>query len=100
MFDYDMAIAGNFAPPTDQPATAIWPLYETLAGFPLLILRGELSDLLDAKVARQMAATLPDAELVTVPGVGHPPALDEPEAIAAIERLLARVSSACLPTGP
>ena len=100
MFDYDMAIAGNFAPPTDQPATAIWPLYETLAGFPLLILRGELSDLLDAKVARQMAATLPDAELVIVPGVGHPPALDEPEAIAAIERLLARVSTACLPTGP
>jgi pimeloyl-ACP methyl ester carboxylesterase len=31
------------------------------------------------------------AELVTVPGVGHAPALDEPESAAAIDRLLARV---------
>jgi pimeloyl-ACP methyl ester carboxylesterase len=32
-----------------------------------------------------------DAELVTVPDVGHAPSFDEPESIAAVERLLARV---------
>ena len=69
----------------------MWPQFQALAGFPLLILRGELSDLLEAEVARKMAEALPDAELVVVPGVGHAPALDEPEAIAGIDRLLDRV---------
>jgi len=32
------------------------------------------------------------AELVTVPGVGHAPTLDEPECTAAITRLLARAA--------
>jgi pimeloyl-ACP methyl ester carboxylesterase len=31
------------------------------------------------------------AELVTIADVGHAPALDEPESIAAIDRLLGRV---------
>jgi pimeloyl-ACP methyl ester carboxylesterase len=39
-----------------------------------------------------MVAGLSDAELVTVPRVGHAPSLDEPEAVAAIERLLARAA--------
>jgi pimeloyl-ACP methyl ester carboxylesterase len=34
---------------------------------------------------------LPNAELVTVPGIGHAPILDEPEAVAGIDRLLQRV---------
>jgi hypothetical protein len=31
------------------------------------------------------------AELVTVPGVGHPPDLSEPAAVAAIESFLERI---------
>ena len=38
-----------------------------------------------------MASEIPDVEVVTVPGVGHAPDLDEPEAVAAIDRLLGRV---------
>ena len=90
-FDYDMAISNTFNRAPNGPAASAWPLYQALAGFPVLILRGELSDLLDAEVARKMAESLPDAELVVVPDVGHAPALDEPEAIAGIDRLLARV---------
>jgi pimeloyl-ACP methyl ester carboxylesterase len=90
-FDYDMAISNTFNRAPNGPAESAWPLYQALAGFPLLILRGELSDLLDAGVARKMAEVLPDAELVIVDDVGHAPALDEPEAIAGIDRLLARV---------
>jgi pimeloyl-ACP methyl ester carboxylesterase len=37
-----------------------------------------------------MARRVPDAEIVTVPRRGHAPTLDEPEAVAAIDRLLAR----------
>ena len=90
-FDYDMAIANNFNRAPNGPAASVWPLYQGMAGIPLLILRGELSDLLDPEVAQKMADSLPGAELVTVPNVGHAPALDEPEAIAGIDHLLARV---------
>jgi pimeloyl-ACP methyl ester carboxylesterase len=38
-----------------------------------------------------MAAAIDDVELVTVPDVGHTPNLEEPESLAAIERLLERV---------
>jgi pimeloyl-ACP methyl ester carboxylesterase len=37
-----------------------------------------------------MQALLPGAEAVTLAGIGHAPTLDEPEAVAAIERLLTR----------
>ena len=90
-FDYDLAIANNFNRSPNEAAPSLWSQYRSLGGIPLLILRGELSDLLAAEVARKMAEALPEAELVVVAGVGHAPALDEPEAIAGIDRLLARV---------
>ena len=92
VFDYDMRIADNF----ERAATApeIWPLYQALDGRPVTILRGELSDLLSAEVAERMASEIGDVELVTVPRVGHAPSFDEPESIAALERLLARVVEA------
>jgi pimeloyl-ACP methyl ester carboxylesterase len=91
-FQYDMRIADNFRTATDGPQGANWHLYEALAGRPVLILRGGLSDLLSAEVAERMVARLSgDAELVTVPDVGHTPNLEEPEAQAAMDRLLERV---------
>lgn len=92
VFDYDMRIVDNF----ERAATApeIWPLYQALDGRPVTILRGELSDLLSVEVAERMANAIDDAELVTVPRVGHAPSFDEPESIAALERLLARVEAA------
>ena len=92
IFDYDMAIAGNFESAASAPD--IWPLYQALDGRPVTILRGELSDLLSADVATRMASELSDVELVTVPRVGHAPSLDEPESLAALDRLLARVIEA------
>jgi pimeloyl-ACP methyl ester carboxylesterase len=38
-----------------------------------------------------MATEIRDVEVVTVPGVGHAPDLDEPESVEAIDRLLERV---------
>ena len=95
VFDYDMAIAEAFNQRNDgaAPAFDLWPLYKKLEGAPLLIVRGELSDLLSEAAAQAMAEAIPGAELVTVPGVGHAPELNEPEAIAAIDRLLAKVAS-------
>lgn len=90
-FDYDMAIADNVLAPATGPAVDAWPFFRALSHAPLLIVRGELSDLLSADTALAMAAAHPDSELVPVHGVGHAPDLCEPEAVAGIERLLSKV---------
>jgi pimeloyl-ACP methyl ester carboxylesterase len=90
-FDYDMNIADNFVRAAGKPQIDAWPYYKALDGRPVTILRGELSDLLSEATATAMVAGLSDAELVTVPRVGHAPSLDEPESLAAIDRLLERV---------
>ncbi len=90
-FDYDMKIAEPFSKPGGEAGVDLWPGLDALAGRPSLLLRGEMSDILSADTHRRMAARLPLAEAVVVPHVGHAPTLDEPEAVAAIERLLARV---------
>ena len=89
--DYDMAIAQPFATNNGTLGTDPWRMVEGLNDKPVLIVRGETSDLLSAGTAQQIADSLPMAELVTVPGVGHAPYLDEPEAVAGIDRLLAAV---------
>jgi pimeloyl-ACP methyl ester carboxylesterase len=96
ILDYDMAIAQVFNPPKDeaQPAFDMWPLYRALGQSPLLIVRGEASDLLSVEAAAAMLDAIPGAELVTVSGVGHPPDLTEPAATAAIDAFLARFDQA------
>ena len=89
--DYDMAIAEPFSTMEAGAAPDGWPLLGALAGRPVLILRGETSDLLSPPVAAKMREAIPGAELVTVPGVGHAPDFEEPEAVAGVERLLQRV---------
>jgi pimeloyl-ACP methyl ester carboxylesterase len=90
VFDYDMKIAEPLQRQGAEGQADLWPMLEGLAGKPVLLLRGGLSDLLSAATLERMRAVLPGAEAVTLPNVGHAPTLDEPEAIAAIERLLAR----------
>jgi len=69
----------------------MWRALAALAGVPVLVVRGGRSDILSAATARRMVEALPGGELLTVAGIGHAPTLDEPEAVAAIEGLLARV---------
>lgn len=90
VFDYDMKIAEPLAAVEDSQAD-LWPGIDGLAGKPVLLIRGELSDILSPATLAAMQARLPAAEAVTVPRVGHAPTLDEPEAVAAIARLLARI---------
>lgn len=84
--DYDKQIAAPLRVPGGADAAAdLWPVYRALGDIPLLILRGELSDILARSAAEKMVAELPKARLVEVPGVGHAPTMDEPEARAAID---------------
>ncbi|UZK67091.1 alpha/beta fold hydrolase [Sphingomonas sp. M1-B02] len=93
VLDYDMRIAEPFRVPGNETGPDMWPTIDALSGRPLLVVRGERSDILSADIADKMVARVPEAELVTVPGVGHAPTLEEPEALAGIERLLARVAA-------
>ena len=92
VFDYDMRIAEPFAVADGATgAVDLWPAIDALADKPVLVLRGETSDILSPDTLAKMLARLPHGEAVTVPRVGHAPSLDEPEARAGIARLLARV---------
>lgn len=93
VFDYDMRIAEPFRLPGGATGFDLWSAFAGLDGVPSLLLRGELSDLLSAETASRMAAQNPAMEVATVAGVGHAPTLDEPEAVQAIDRLLARIDA-------
>ena len=92
VFDYDMKIAEPLAAAGGGVSGDLWPAIDALMGKPVLIVRGELSDLLSEATLARMVERLPEAETATVPRVGHTPTLDEPEAQAAIDCLLARVT--------
>lgn len=92
VFDYDAAIVEAFDQPEPAEPFDMWPLFRNLAQKPLLVVRGEKSDLLSAATAEAMRGAGDNIELVTVPGVGHAPLLDEPEAAAAIDGFLDRWS--------
>jgi pimeloyl-ACP methyl ester carboxylesterase len=92
VLDYDMKIAEPFRVAGNETGPDMWPTIDAMKDKPVLVVRGERSDILSAETADKMIARMPKSELVTVAGVGHAPTLDEPEVVAAIERLLARVA--------
>ena len=67
----------------------LWPHFRRLARRrPTLLIRGETSDLLSPAIAGRMRKAAPSMRYVEVPGVGHAPMLDEPEAKAEIFEFL------------
>jgi pimeloyl-ACP methyl ester carboxylesterase len=92
VFDYDMAIAQPFADDDGAtPAPDLWPMFDALAGRPVIVVHGGASDILSPATAAHMQARHPGLELITVPGVGHAPTLDEAPVRTAIQRLLDQV---------
>jgi pimeloyl-ACP methyl ester carboxylesterase len=92
VLDYDLKIAEPFLEIDFDNQPDMTPALKALADTPLLILRGAVSDLLSAETCAAMMTHLHNAEVVTVPAVGHAPLLTEDEAAAGIDRLLAKVA--------
>ncbi|MCH8303347.1 MAG: alpha/beta hydrolase [Proteobacteria bacterium] len=65
-----------------------WLLFDALLPIPLLVLRGEHSDLLSTTTLEKMQQHKSDLIAVTVRNRGHAPYLDEAEAIDAIDQFL------------
>ncbi|GAB3094011.1 alpha/beta hydrolase [Aestuariicella hydrocarbonica] len=90
---YDPMISAPIASSVEHAVPAdLWPVFRTLKDTPLLVLRGALSDLLSRQCFLRMQQEVPDCVAVEVPGVGHAPALDEKEALKAIQQFIATCS--------
>jgi len=66
----------------------LWSLWAQLAHIPILTIRGSLSDILPAETLQRMALRHPHFTAVNIANRGHAPMLNEPEALAAIDRFL------------
>ncbi|MFJ1292685.1 alpha/beta fold hydrolase [Paracoccus yeei] len=86
---YDPALRIGFDRAMAAPLPELWPLFDACAGIPLALIRGANSDVLARATADAMQARRPDLIRAELPGRGHVPFLDEPEALAAIRRWLA-----------
>ena len=63
-------------------------LFSALRALPVLLVRGERSDVLTQDAFERMGALLPNARRLTVSGVGHAPSLAEPTAKDALDDFL------------
>ncbi len=88
--DFDPAIVKQFLSAPAGPAS-YWPAFRALRRFPVLAIRGDLSDILSLETFERMAAEKPDLIAITLAGVGHAPLLDEPESVSAIDDFLDRL---------
>jgi pimeloyl-ACP methyl ester carboxylesterase len=84
---WDTAIARLLGDPTPP----LWPLFGALAHEPLLLVWGEVSEILLPPTVAAMRAARPDMIVVSLPGVGHAPSLAEPPVEAAIKTFLERI---------
>lgn len=66
----------------------LWPLWDGLAHLPLLLIRGEVSNILLPETVERMRSSRPDMQVVTIAGVGHVPTLAEGASVAAIRAFL------------
>ncbi len=78
------ALHATQSAPVQSP---LWSLYDCIKS-PCLLLRGADSDLLSPEVAQAMAQRGPRARCVEFAGVGHAPALVQPDQVAAVKDFL------------
>ncbi len=73
---YDLTLAKAFEglDPANPPPP-VWDLFDKLAGIPLMLVHGGLSDLLSPRGVQDMIARRPDIDLVEVADQGHAPLL-------------------------
>jgi pimeloyl-ACP methyl ester carboxylesterase len=80
----------------DRPLPPMWPQFDSLGRVPVMVLRGENSDLLSKDTVAAMRARRAAMETITVPDQGHAPILSGADLIG---RLGAFVAS-CEPARP
>jgi len=90
---YDAKL-GNALSVLDGPMPALWPQFETLKRVPLMVIRGENSDLLTAATVDEMRRRHPAMATITVVGQGHAPLLKDTASIEALRHFLGATDAA------
>lgn len=84
---YDPKIAEPFKAGSESDIV-LWKIWDRI-GCPVMVLRGAESDLLASETAAEMAMRGPKADITTLAGIGHAPALMNPAQIAIVRDWLA-----------
>jgi pimeloyl-ACP methyl ester carboxylesterase len=90
VLDFDPAVGDALRAAPAAP-DGLWAIYAQLKSIPMLAIHGALSDILSTGTLERMQREKPDLERVTIRNRGHVPLLDEPDAVAAIDRFLAQL---------
>lgn len=77
-----------------NPLPQVWELFDAMAGVPLMLIHGALSDLLSRQGVQDMIARRPDIDLVTVQDQGHAPLLADKPTMDRIVAFCARCDEA------
>jgi pimeloyl-ACP methyl ester carboxylesterase len=77
-----------------NPLPQVWELFDKLAGVPLMLIHGGLSDLLSPQGVQDMVARRPDLDLVEVEDQGHAPLLADKPTMDRIAAFCARCDEA------
>jgi pimeloyl-ACP methyl ester carboxylesterase len=82
---YDAAISRAFSLTSISTGVpSMWPQFRALCRVPLLLMRGENSDVLSSATANEMQSLHPRMRTVTVPHQGHAPLLNDDSSAGAI----------------
>jgi pimeloyl-ACP methyl ester carboxylesterase len=82
---YDKHLRDAVAKAFSAPSPDLWPFFDALEGLPIACIRGINSNLLSEETLTEMERRRPDMVVARVPGRGHIPFLDEPEAVATLQ---------------
>jgi pimeloyl-ACP methyl ester carboxylesterase len=87
-FAYDPAIAAGLSGSEKSVIPPdLWTIWDQLSALPTLVIRGALSDILSSATVMEMQRRHPEHfSAVEIASRGHAPMLDEPDALAAIDR--------------
>lgn len=90
---YDLEISQGVE--GDEPSAApadLWTVWHVLTDMSMLVVRGQNSDILSSATLQKMKAGHRGyIRAIDVPGRGHAPMLDEPEAVVAIQKFLSSI---------
>lgn len=95
VMDYDANLAMAFKELKPEPGQAMptfWKQFDTLKHIPMLIIRGENSDLLSPRIMKDMVISHGNAETFIVKDRAHAPFLDEPGVLPEIIALCKKSS--------
>jgi pimeloyl-ACP methyl ester carboxylesterase len=78
----------------EKPIPTLWKEFDALANVPLMVVRGENSDILSKKTIADMKTRRAEMQILEVNDQGHAPLLAERETIARIKEFVEAASAA------